>query len=209
MWYDNLIKAPGNVPPSGVVVGCGGGRTDYLLVFWHLVGMLWFAYAAIWKVLCSGMDRGYIKSMRLAVWQCGKDLGFCWHPWTTESDIPGTSWPLDSGSIVCALVLFYSKVSMNWYVSHFPKYSISKCVPKMDQRIGKLQGWTHLQPFHYGSWNSNHFWFLVTFYAMAPHSSTFAWQIPWTEEPGGLQSMGFLRVGHDWVTSLSLFTFMY
>ena len=37
---------------------------------------------------------------------------------------------------------------------------------------------------------------------MAPHSSTLAWQIPWTEEPGGLQSMGSLRVGHD-STSLS------
>ena len=33
--------------------------------------------------------------------------------------------------------------------------------------------------------------------AMAPHSSTLAWKILWTEEPGGLQSMGSLRVGHD------------
>ena len=33
--------------------------------------------------------------------------------------------------------------------------------------------------------------------AMAPHSSTLAWQIPWTEEPGRLQSMGSLRVGHN------------
>ena len=40
--------------------------------------------------------------------------------------------------------------------------------------------------------------------AMAPHSSTLAWKIPWTEGPGGLQSMGPLRIGHDWVTSLSL-----
>ena len=40
--------------------------------------------------------------------------------------------------------------------------------------------------------------------AMAPHSSTLAWKIPWTEEPGRLQSMGLLRVGHNWVTSLSL-----
>ena len=38
---------------------------------------------------------------------------------------------------------------------------------------------------------------------MAPHSSTRAWKIPWTEEPGRLQSMGSRRVGHDWVTSLS------
>ena len=44
--------------------------------------------------------------------------------------------------------------------------------------------------------------------AMAPHSSTLAWEIPWTEEPGRLQSMGSLRVGHDWATSLSLFIFM-
>ena len=40
--------------------------------------------------------------------------------------------------------------------------------------------------------------------AMAPHSSTLAWKIPWTEEPGMLQSMGSLRVGHNWATSLSL-----
>ena len=33
--------------------------------------------------------------------------------------------------------------------------------------------------------------------AMAPQSSTIAWKIPWTEEPGGLQSMGSLRVRHD------------
>ena len=45
--------------------------------------------------------------------------------------------------------------------------------------------------------------------AMAPHSSTLAWKIPWMEEPGGLQSMGSLRVGHNGVTSLSLFTFMH
>ena len=38
--------------------------------------------------------------------------------------------------------------------------------------------------------------------AMAPHSSTPAWKIPWTEEPRRLQSMGSLRVGHHWVTSL-------
>ena len=45
--------------------------------------------------------------------------------------------------------------------------------------------------------------------AMAPYSSTLAWKIPWTEEPRRQQSMGSLRVGHDWATSLSLFTFMH
>ena len=39
---------------------------------------------------------------------------------------------------------------------------------------------------------------------MATHSSILAWRIPWTEEPGGLQSMGSQRIRHDWATSLSL-----
>ena len=45
--------------------------------------------------------------------------------------------------------------------------------------------------------------------AMAPHSSTLAWKIPWMEEPGRVQSKGSLRIRHDWATSLSLFTFMH
>ena len=40
-------------------------------------------------------------------------------------------------------------------------------------------------------------------------SSTLAWKIPWTEEPGRLQSMGSLSIRHDWASSLSLFTFMH
>ena len=44
---------------------------------------------------------------------------------------------------------------------------------------------------------------------MAPHSNTLAWKIPWMEEPGRLQSMGSLRVGHDWATTLSLITIMH
>ena len=42
--------------------------------------------------------------------------------------------------------------------------------------------------------------------AMAAHSSTLAWKIPWTEEPGRLQSMGSLWVRHDWAASLSHFS---
>ena len=44
---------------------------------------------------------------------------------------------------------------------------------------------------------------------MATHSSTLTCKIPWTQESGRLQSMGSLRIGHDWATSLSLFTFMH
>ena len=56
------------------------------------------------------------------------------------------------------------------------------------------------------------FWqqlFLQVEKAMATHSSTLAWKIRWTEEPGRLQSMRSLRIGHYWATSLSLFTFMH
>ena len=52
-------------------------------------------------------------------------------------------------------------------------------------------------------------WIFRVAKAMTPHSSVLAWKIPWMEEPGRLQSMGLLRVGHDWATSLSLFTFMH
>ena len=45
--------------------------------------------------------------------------------------------------------------------------------------------------------------------AMATYSSTLAWKVPWTEKPGRLQSMGSLRVRHNWPTSLSLFTFIH
>ena len=41
---------------------------------------------------------------------------------------------------------------------------------------------------------------------MATHSSILAWGIPWTEEPGGLPSMGLQRVGHDWVTNTNFYT---
>ena len=44
---------------------------------------------------------------------------------------------------------------------------------------------------------------------MATHSSTLAWKIPWMEKRGWLQSMGSWSVGHDWATSLSLFTFLH
>ena len=45
--------------------------------------------------------------------------------------------------------------------------------------------------------------------AVATHSSTLAWKIPWKEQPCWLQSMGSWRVGHNWATSLSIFTFIH
>ena len=46
-------------------------------------------------------------------------------------------------------------------------------------------------------------------YMLLIHTSTLAWKIPWTEEPGRLQSMESLRVGHNWATSLLFFTFVH
>ena len=51
------------------------------------------------------------------------------------------------------------------------------------------------------------FLFLILKKEMATHSSIHAWRIPWTKEPGGLQSMGLQTVRHDSVTSLFFFTF--
>ena len=66
-------------------------------------------------------------------------------------------------------------------------------------------------------WEITYSWFHILYEtlprnmekAMVPYSSTLAWKIPWMEEPVRLQSMGSLRVGQDWATSLSLFTFMH
>ena len=68
---------------------------------------------------------------------------------------------------------------------------------------GVAASWTRLSGFAF----TFHFHALEK--EMATHSSVLAWRIPGTEEPGRLQSMGSLRVGHDWATSLSLFLFMH
>ena len=60
-----------------------------------------------------------------------------------------------------------------------------------------LYSFAFLKPFY----KFKCFLVLIVYYfwekAMAPHSSTLAWKIPWMEEPGRLQSMGWLIVGHD------------
>ena len=82
----------------------------------------------------------------------------------------------------------------------------------------KYFGFTHCVLFSASFGKRIHIFKNLSFYSqvwgdpekeMTPHSSTFAWKIPWAEEPGRLQSMGSLRVGHDWETLLSLFAFMH
>ena len=101
------------------------------------------------------------------------------------------------------------KMSVYWKkkksVSLFSKWYHSLC--KKCQRISEkfLKLW--LEQSYVSIWSN---WnFLNIAYIVAPHSSILAWKIPWMEEPGRLQSMGSLRVGYDWATSLSLFTFLH
>ena len=54
-----------------------------------------------------------------------------------------------------------------------------------------------LYKYKYSNFVYSHLGVYISEKAMAPHSSTLAWKIPWREEPGGLQSMGSLRVGYD------------
>ena len=62
-----------------------------------------------------------------------------------------------------------------------------KCLPAMPETLVQSLGWEDPMEKE-----------------MATDSSIFVWKIPWTEEPGRLQSMGSQRAGHDWATSLSL-----
>ena len=72
--------------------------------------------------------------------------------------------------------------------------------------LGKFPGGGHCNPLQYSHLENPTNSIVLNFSvllslclekAMAPHSSTLAWKIPWTEEPGRLQSMGSIRVGHS------------
>ena len=68
---------------------------------------------------------------------------------------------------------------------------------KQQTKTTALHPWLQFQTFQFPATNSVPSSLLLE-KAMATHSSTLAWKIPWTEEPGGLLSMGLHRVGHDW-----------
>ena len=80
------------------------------------------------------------------------------------------------------------------YFNRSHSYITSSLVPQMVKHL----------PTMWETWVQSPGWGDLLEKEMATHSSTLAWKSPWTEEPGRLQSMGSQRVGHDWVTSLSL-----
>ena len=95
--------------------------------------------------------------------------------------------------ITCESVLFFTFLS-SW--GHFFFWLVAVAVNRQKRKSFKF--------YLHSSLRLKKFNVFLLEKAMAPHSSTRAWKIPWMEEPGGLQSMRSLRVGHDWATSLSL-----
>ena len=89
-------------------------------------------------------------------------------------------------NITSTNLIFLSLESLKEKAS--PMSQMVKNLPAMQETPVQSRGWK--DPLEKG---------------MAIHSSVLAWRVPWTREPGGLQSMGLQRVGHDWVTNT--FTF--
>ena len=107
-------------------------------------------------------------------------------------------------------VCFHVELSL-YSLKQFPIISQNSLCPGLN-RLQRGSGRRFLQkPLFLRKW---YFFSLISSSKIlrtfeSPHSSTLAWKISWAEEPGRLQSMGSLRVGHDWTTSLSFFTFMH
>ena len=103
-----------------------------------------------------------------------------WQVATRTGDVQGVAAPTDGKRPITA------DAYVSWGQEHFPKEWVQSCCQGLRAPLWPLPG------------EGN-----------GPHSSILAWKIPWAEEPGRLQSMGSQPVGHDWVTSLWLFTLMH
>ena len=140
------------------------------------------------------------------------------------------------GMFIKLLVVIVSWYKSNYYAvcAHVPGHIrlsatlwTTACQASLSMEFPKQEYWKQLPFSHSGDYALYIFLFLflaklylehlkfkqccmcVPEKTTAAHSSPLAWKIPWTEEPGGLQSMGSWRVGHDWAASLSLLTFMH
>ena len=118
----------------------------------------------------------------------------CWVPRAEHS-----AWPLERNP----------SVFNHWIDSHCRCHGLLHCMWQAQIMLMR-KSYNSLAPRP--EWSRNEIWLSLEIQlekAMAPHSSTLAWKISCLEEPGGLQSMGSIGVGHDWATSLSLFVFMH
>ena len=128
-----------------------------------------------------------------------QSYGHCWFfqiCWHIECNIFTTSyfrtWNISVGIPSLPLALFIVMLPKTHLTSH-SRLSCSRWVITSSWLSGPLRS----------------FFVYIQEKAMETHSSTLALKIPWTEEPGMLQSRGSQRVRHDWATSLSLFTSMH
>ena len=153
-----------------------------------------FTYEKTYQHFCSTTVR--LRSCTWSQWascgaaaEAGYLAGRCLHD-QQNIKIPNWDCISDSPFLRCSL-------PTSVVVPNFKKFVF----PRFVRKVGEALGEDHRR-FHQVSSDPSE-------KAMAPHSSTFAWEIPWTQEPGRLQSMGSWRVRHDWATSLSLFPFMH
>ena len=106
--------------------------------------------------------------------------------WAAYPFSRGSSWPRSRTGVSCIAGGFFT----NWAMREAMR-GVWLIKPCKNQSLSANDLFT--------SWHINTlllFFFLEK--AVATHSSILAWRIPWTEEPGGLLSMGSHRVGHDW-----------
>jgi len=115
----------------------------------------------------------------------------CMHSWRQLfAYIIYQSWTYAS---IISTILFKVTIFVSLKGHHHGKYALSSKEPT--NKVLKFNPSI--------TWGLFYIWFIMLWFgAMATHSSTLAWRIPWTQEPGGLQSVGSLRVGHDWATSI-------
>ena len=132
-------------------------------------------------------------------------------PWTAAHQAPlsmGFSrqehWsgvPLPSPSAYLRLLIFLPAVLIPSCASSSPAFLTMYSAYKLNKQGDSIQ--PRRTPYPIGTsllFQAQFlliYHFLLEYSSVAPHSTTLAWKIPWTEEPGRLQSMGSLRVGHD------------
>ena len=88
-------------------------------------------------------------------------------------------------------------IAISWRIFHCLLWSMQSKTSLVAQSVKNLPAVQEIQVHSLG-------WGDALEKEMATHSSILAWKLSWTEEPGGLQSIGLQRVGHDWVTNTYL-----
>ena len=153
---------------------------------WQWLGLECLAPTSVPSTLPHSVPKHLLNDIWLQMWFMNQELGLLsWNGVTWE--VRGAGWLLEKlkGSAWGILAPKYEYFSflINFYWS-----IVSFCC---------TEKWTSYTYTHSCQESFSHY----REEAMAPHSSTLAWKIPWMEEPGRLQFMGSRRVGHNWTTS--------